>query len=215
MAAPKEDSSMKRTHLISALAILALAPVAWAVPDGGGMMGGRGGAAASQDPKEAAKASFKTGYEGVQSVAKLEMEAQSMPAMASQYREAIKNGFMKSREDFRKAVAGDPDMKEGWNMLGYTSRRLGDYEESLKAYDKALALSPNYPEAIEYRAELFLLTGRLEQTKEAYASLLKLEPSYAAVLKTSMQDFFKAKKTFPASVSKKDSDAFAKWVASL
>ncbi len=43
-------------------------------------------------------------------------------------------------------------MKEGWNLLGYTSRRLGDYEESLSAYDAALKLQPDYPEAIEYRA---------------------------------------------------------------
>ncbi len=212
---PQRGITMRRTHLISALAILALAPAAWAVPDGGGMMGGRGGAAANQDPKEAAKTSFKTGFDGVQAVAKLELEAQAMPAIASQYRDTAKAGLSKARDNFRKAVAADPEMKESWNMLGFTSRKLGDYQESLKAYEKALALSPNYPEAIEYRAELYLLTGRLDQTKEAYATLLKLEPSYAGVLKTSMQDFLKSKQAFPASVKPKESEDFAKWVSSL
>jgi tetratricopeptide (TPR) repeat protein len=105
-------------------------------------------------------------------------------------------------------------MKEGWNMLGYTSRKLGDYEESLMAYDKALALAPDYPEAIEYRAELFLLTGRLADVKEAYASLLKSSPSYAGVLKTSMQDWLKSKKSAPGVTDAQRSE-FAAWVSKI
>jgi tetratricopeptide (TPR) repeat protein len=207
---------MQRTHLISALAILAIAPVAWAVPDGGGMMGPRGGGlAAPQDPQSIARNEYNLGYQGVQSVAKLDLEAAAMPAFASQYRETARASLVRARENFRKAVAADAEMKEAWNMLGFTSRRLGDYEESLKAYDKALALAPEYPEAIEYRAELFLLTGRLDQTKEAYATLLKLDPAYAGVLKTSMQDFLRSGKAFPASVTPQASAAFATWVNSL
>lgn len=204
---------MQRKHLIPALAILALSSAAWAVPDG--PMGPRNGAETSQDPKVIARNSYNQGYEGVQSVAKLEMEGASMPAFATQYRDMAKAGLTKARDNFRKAVASDPEMKEGWNMLGYTSRRLGEYEESLKAYEKALALSPNYPEAIEYRGELYLLTGRIPQLKEAYATLLKLEPSYAGTLKTAMQDFLTRKQTFPASVKAKESEEFAKWVATL
>lgn len=204
---------MQRTRLIYALAILALAPAAWAVSDG--PMGPRNAPETSQDPKTIARNSYNLGHEGVQSVAKLELEAASMPAFASQYRDTVRASLERARENFRKAVAADPDMKEGWNMLGFTSRKLGEYEESLKAYEKALALSPDYPEAIEYRAELFLLTGRLAQTKEAYATLLKLDPSYAGVLKTSMQDFLNGRKAFPASVTQKDGEDFAKWVNSL
>jgi hypothetical protein len=121
---------MQRTHLISALAILAIAPVAWAVPDGGGTMGPRNAPNAAQDTKSAARNEYNLGYEGVQSVAKLELEAALMPAFASQYRDTVRAGFVKARENFRKAVAADPDMKEGWNMLGYTSRKLGEYASS-------------------------------------------------------------------------------------
>jgi tetratricopeptide (TPR) repeat protein len=178
-------------------------------------MPARNGAETSQDPKSIARNSYNQGYEGVQRVAKLELEAASMPAFASQYRETVKSTLATAQGNFRKAVAADPNMKEGWNMLGFTSRKLGEYEESLKAYEKALALSPNYPEAIEYRAELYLVTGRLAQTKDAYATLLKMEPSYAGVLKTSMQDFLKSKQAFPASVKPAESEAFATWVSSL
>ncbi len=204
---------MHRTRLISALAILSLSPMAWAVPDG--PMPSRNAPEASQDPKTIARNNYNLGYEAVQSVAKLEAEAASMPAMASQYRDTIRASLERGRESFRKAVAADPQMKEGWNMLGFTSRKLGQYEESLSAYEKALALAPEYPEAIEYRAELFLLTGRLAETREAYAKLLKLDPAYAGTLKTSMQDFLKGNKSFPASVTQKQRDEFATWVASL
>src|SRR5688572_7591957 len=204
---------MQRTHLISALAILALAPAAWAVPDG--PMPQRNAPETSTDPKTIARNSYNLGYEAVQSVAKLEAEAASMPGFAAQYNETAKSRLRTARENFRKAVAADPEMKEGWNMLGFTSRKLGEYQDSLSAYEKALALSPNYPEAIEYRAELFLLTGRLDQTKEAYATLLKVDAAYAGTLKTAMQDFLKAGKSFPASVTANEREDFAKWVAAL
>lgn len=207
---------MQRTPLIAAIAFLAFAPAAFAIPDADGNLVSEPAPDISQDAVMTARINYNLGYEGVQNTAKLEMEGASLKgARASQNHEAVLAGFAKARENFRTAVGADPNMKEGWNLLGYTSRRLGDYEESLKAYDKALALAPDYPEAIEYRAELFLLTGRLEQTKEAYATLLRMEPSYAAVLKSSMKDFFKSRKSFPASVSQAESDAFAKWVKSL
>jgi len=204
---------MQRTRLISALAILALAPAAWAVPDG--PMPSPNSAEDSQDPKTIARNNYNQGHQAVQSAAKLELEAASMPAFASQYSETIKTRLRTARENFRKAVDADPEMKEGWNMLGFTSRKLGEYNESLSAYEKALALSPNYPEAIEYRAELFLLTGRLADTKESYATLLKLDAAYAGTLKTAMEDFLKAGKAFPASVTANEREDFAKWVASL
>lgn len=204
---------MQRVHVISALAILAVAPVVWAVPDA--PVAPRTGPEAAQDPKTAARNSYRLGHEGVQSVIKLEIEASSMPALAGQYRDAVRSSLTKARENFRQAVAADPEMKEGWNMVGYTSRRLGEYEESLSAYDKALALQADYPEAIEYRAELFVATGRFEQAKEAYATLLKLEPSYAGMLKTAMQDFVKSRPSVPARVTAQESEAFAKWVESI
>lgn len=204
---------MQRTRLISALAILTLAPAAWAVPDG--PMPSRNAVQDSQDPKSIARSSYNQGHEAVQSATKLELEAAAMPSFAAQYNETVKNRLRSARENFRKAAEADPEMKEAWNMLGFTSRKLGDYQESLGAYEKALALSPDYPEAIEYRAELFLLTGRLAQTKESYATLLKLDPAYAGVLKTSMQDFLKAQKAFPASVTAQEREDFARWVASL
>jgi tetratricopeptide (TPR) repeat protein len=211
---------MLSKHFLPLVALVALTPVAFAVPDAGG--GGPAAAAprpaaapaVKVDPTQARKA-FNVGFEEYQMATLLDNSSAGRTGEdLLRSKDAVKSGLSRAREKFRMAVAQDPAMKEGWNMLGYTARKLGDYEESLSAYDKALALAPDYPEAIEYRAELFLLTGRLAEVKDAYAFLLKGSPSYAGVLKTSMQDWLKAKKATP-NVTDAQRAEFATWVSKL
>ncbi len=211
---------MLQKKLLPFVALVAIAPVAFAVPDagGGGPRAGGGGPAAAPvirpDPAKAEKA-FTIGFEEYQMASGLENAGATMTGEnAMRNKEAVKAAFTRSRDRFRVATAAGPERKEAWNMLGYTSRKLGDYDESLAAYTKALELSPDYPEAIEYRAELFLLTGKLAEVKESYASLLKSSPSYAEVLKTSMNDWLKANKTAPG-LSAAARAEFAAWVAKL
>lgn len=210
---------MLQKALLPVFTMLTLTSVAYAVPDagGGGMRAGGAPAAAPARPADPtlARKSFNNGFEEYQMATGLENAgAKFTGEQLMRSKEAVTASFKRARDMFRSAVAADPNMKEGWNMLGYTSRKLGDYEESLSAYDKALALAPDYPEAIEYRAELFLLTGRLAEVKDAYASLQKSSPSYADVLKTSMKDWAKAKKATPG-VADADRAAFTAWVAKL
>jgi tetratricopeptide (TPR) repeat protein len=206
---------MQRIPLISVLAMLAFAPAAVAVPDADGNVTSTPPPDLSSDAVMKARINYNIGYQGFQQTKELELAGASLGgAKARENEEAVKAGFAKAREHFRSAAATDPSLKEAWNMVGYTSRRLGDYEESLEAYDKALKLAPDYPEAIEYRAELFVLTGRFADARAAYASLLKSSPSYAGTLKASMQDFIKSKQIVPA-VAPADRAAFESWVASL
>lgn len=208
---------MPSKNYLPLISLLVLAPVAHAVPDDGAAVRARpvpAPTAQKPDPAKARK-DFNVGFEEYQMANGLESASIGRTGEdALRAKDAVKVGLTRARDKFRAAVASDPEMKEGWNMLGYTSRKLGNYEESLSAYDKALALNPDYPEAIEYRAELFLLTGRLAEVKDAYASLLKSSPSYAGVLKTSAQDWVKAKKTAPT-VTDAQRAEFAAWVAKL
>jgi len=208
---------MQRIHLISALALLALAPAAYAIPDANGNLVDPAEAAApdlSNDSAMQARLQYNLGFETFQKSTQLEMTGASLSgAKAQENAQAVHEGFRKARDNFRAAAAADPKMKEAWNMVGYTSRRVGDYEESLAAYDKALALAPDYPEAIEYRAELFVMTGRFMQARDAYAALQKFSPSYAATLKTAMRDFLKKGVTSPATPEERA--AFAAWVKTL
>ena len=69
-----------------------------------------------------------------------------------------------------------------FSSLGYAYRKVGEYAQALKAYDRALVLDPNYTEAIEYRAEAYLGLGRLDEAKAAYEKLFLRDPERAAQL---------------------------------
>lgn len=204
---------MQRIPLISALAMLVLAPVAFAIPDADGNLVSPA-ADISEDAAMQARLTYNIGYELVQKTLELEVAGRKLKGeQARDNQEAVRSGYSKARENFKTATTAQPNAKEAWNLLGFTSRKLGDYEASLAAYEKALALAPDYPEAIEYRAELYLMTGRFTQAREAYAVLKKSSPSYAGVLKTSMKDFIKDGTATPAAPAERD--AFAAWVKTL
>jgi tetratricopeptide (TPR) repeat protein len=207
---------MQRFTLPAGLLLLAFAPLVTAVPDENGELVDPGAAAAgvSADAGMAARLNYNVGFERFENTRKLELTGSSLKgAEAARNAAEVKKGYSEAREKFRAAAAADPGMREAWNMVGFTSRQLGDYAESLSAYDKALALAPDYPEAIEYRAELFLLTGRFEDVKTAYTQLLKSSASYAGVLKTSMQEWVQRKDARGATAAGRDE--FVKWVATL
>jgi Flp pilus assembly protein TadD len=73
---------------------------------------------------------------------------------------------------FKKVVADNPKSADGYNMLGYSNRWLGKYDEAFAAYDKALALDPKHKGALEYSGIAYLKTN---QKDKADAQLAKLK----------------------------------------
>ena len=51
------------------------------------------------------------------------------------------------------------------NIIGYSTRKLGDLDKGLESYHKALALDPDYLLAREYLGEGYLQKGDLVQVK--------------------------------------------------
>ena len=173
--------------------------MAGAVPDATGAVTSTPAPDISADAAMSARLNYNLGYEEFEKAQK----ASGKAALA---------GFSEARTRFEKAVAADPNLKEGWNLIGYTSRRLGEYERALTAYDKALALDAAYSEAIEYRAEACLALNRLDEVRAAYLKLFAAAPAQADVLMKSMQAWVSEKRRSPAGVSATELDAFAAWV---
>ena len=68
------------------------------------------------------------------------------------------------------AAAGPhPDIT---TYMGYTQRKLGNYETAKQYYAMALEVAPNHKGANEYLGELYVETGEMDK---AYAQLAKLE----------------------------------------
>lgn len=75
-------------------------------------------------------------------------------------------------ESFKKVVADNPKNADGYNLLGYSSRWLGKYDEAFAAYNKALALDPRHKGALEYSGVAYL---KVKQKDKAEAQLAKLK----------------------------------------
>ncbi len=74
-------------------------------------------------------------------------------------------------EALDKVVARRPWHDNAHNMLGFSWRKLGNYERAFAHYDKALTLNPRHRGALEYLGEAYLELGRID---EANATLLRL-----------------------------------------
>ena len=69
-------------------------------------------------------------------------------------------------------VKAEPRNADAWNYIGFSQRKLEQYDKALAAYNKALAINPKHRGAREYLGELYLMTGDLAK---AEAQLRKLD----------------------------------------
>ena len=89
-----------------------------------------------------------------------------------------KNKTDKAQKHYKKAIGylikhnkkfpADPDTL---NYLGFTHRKIGDYENAEIYYSMGLELDPKHVGINEYMGELFVVTNRLDKAKERLAVL--------------------------------------------
>ena len=74
------------------------------------------------------------------------------------FRQAVRHSFTKSYdktiESWKKVLTINPKYDTGWAMLGKTYEKMGNYQEALKYYDKALEITPTHLEANKYKEQL-------------------------------------------------------------
>jgi len=59
-----------------------------------------------------------------------------------------------------------PNNADTLNYLGFTTRKLGDFENGEKYYLQGLAIEPNHIGINEYLGELYVVTNRMDLAKE-------------------------------------------------
>ena len=118
--------------------------------------------ASADSPRAEAQRSFADAYDDVVKAGK-DLEKGRKDAADKRYRRA--------RDRSQHAVELDSTYHEAWNLVGFTSRKLGDYKSSFAAYDKALALKPDFALALEYYGEGLLETGDLGGAQKMFARL--------------------------------------------
>ena len=120
--------------------------------------------------------------------------------------------YGKALKDFQKAVKLDPKNYRAFNGLGYAYRKTGDFNKALDSYGTALQISPNFPDAIEYRGEAYLGLNRMEDAKQAYLTLFASSRTHADVLLKAMQTWVETRHIDPAGADPAALAAFEGWL---
>jgi tetratricopeptide (TPR) repeat protein len=163
-------------------------------------------------PEEQAKQAYNQGVRAVKAADKLAKSAEETTDEKKKAKvlDKAKHQYENARGYFAAAVQRKVDMYEAWNYVGYTSRKLGEYDKALQAYDEALRLNPNYGEAIEYRGEAYLALNRIEDAKNAYMLLFQGQRPLADQLMVAMQKWVTDRKA--AGNAAPEVDALAQWI---
>ena len=74
--------------------------------------------------------------------------------------------YMKALKLLIKSNKSKPNKADTLNYLGFTTRKLGDFETGEKYYLQGLAIEPNHIGINEYLGELYVATNRIELAKE-------------------------------------------------
>lgn len=76
-----------------------------------------------------------------------------------------------------KVVQREPDNADAHNYLGFSLRKLGEFDKAAAHYRTALQLQPDHKAALEYYGELFLQLKDLPRAEEQLAHLARVCPS--------------------------------------
>ena len=80
--------------------------------------------------------------------------------------EKAKKRYTKAQKLLLKSNSEKPNKADTLNYLGFTTRKLGDYENGEKYYLQGLEIEPNHIGINEYLGELYVATNRINLAKE-------------------------------------------------
>jgi len=75
-------------------------------------------------------------------------------------------------------TAGDP--KE-LNNLGFLTSRLGEYDKSIKYFQRAMKTDTNYLDPVVNLGNTYFMIGEYDKARECYLSALKMAPDSVAI----------------------------------
>lgn len=103
---------------------------------------------------------------------------QSQPSNYEMGVKAVQGGdYARAATLLEKAVEADPRNADGWNYLGFSYRKVKQFDKALSAYRKALAINPNHLGANEYLGELYVQIGQIDQAQDILQKLSALCPA--------------------------------------
>ncbi len=124
---------------------------------GGGESGGSGGSSGGSGGEGKILSSYDKAVKLINSAKKYEKK--------NKLKKAEKK-YEKAQKLLIKSNKKKPNKADTLNYLGFTTRKLGDFENGEKYYLEGLALEPNHIGINEYLGELYVVTNRIDLAKE-------------------------------------------------
>ena len=94
----------------------------------------------------------------------------TMKSTPRQVKEA-KKAYEKAIVKLLEANSQNPGNPDTLNLLGFSHRKIGDYDNAEIYYSMGLEIDPKHVGINEYMGELFVVTNRLDKAKERLAVL--------------------------------------------
>ena len=114
-------------------------------------------ASSSSNGSSKIKSDYEKAVSLIKSAKKYDKKGKSDKA-EKRYRKAFKLLLVSNKKK--------PNNPDTLNYLGFTTRKLGDFENGEKYYLEGLAIEPNHVGINEYLGELYVVTNRIELAKE-------------------------------------------------
>lgn len=74
----------------------------------------------------------------------------------------------------KEYLASNPRSADAYNYMGFSERKLGNYDDAKKAYQRALKIDANHVGAHEYYGELRITLGDLDGAETHLAALTRI-----------------------------------------
>jgi tetratricopeptide (TPR) repeat protein len=165
-------------------------------------------------PQDKARDAYNDGVRHVKKADKAQQTASEATDSGKKDKAAKEahDAYVSALGKFKESAGLDPSLPEAWNYIGYTSRKLGNYDDALAAYDRALSLKPGYPDALEYRGEAYLSVGRIADAQQAYLDLYAGNRALAGKLLTAMKSWVAAQHEGATGSGATNLDELDKWI---
>ena len=202
-----------RLQILSACVFISTLPATWAA-GGAPMSVPQMSSSREESPQDKAKGLYNDGVHAVRKADRFQA-ASTQLTDAGKKSKALREAhdqYASALVKFEQAVNLDPRMHEAWNYVGYTNRKLGNYDIALAAYERTLALQPGYPEALEYRGEAYLAMSRIADAEQAYLDLFASNRGLADKLLVAMRSWIDAQRMTAAGIDATAVNDLDKWV---
>ncbi len=115
------------------------------------------GSSSSDDSSTKVKSNYDRAVVLIKSAKKLEKKGKT---------EKANKKYERAQKLLIKSNKKTPGKADTLNYLGFTTRKLGDYENGEKYYLMGLKINPNHTGINEYLGELYIATNRMDLARE-------------------------------------------------